>query len=301
MLTPNILSTTPVVKWFDSYEYNKERICFTSEQLSIPGLRVFASLKPLKAISPLVLHYHENAFEFTFVSRGTMSFYTNEEDYIANHGNIFVSFPNEAHSTNHIPLTPMHIYWMQIDISNPSSFFFLDELHANQIIGKLFSINKHLISVNDKEMDHIIRAAFNLCLNNGNNIIISQYILIFLEMLTEYAQKIHDNHNDQIIIKHAVAYINEHLCEEISLEMLAEQCSLSTSQFKQKFSNTIGTPPRNYINLKKIEYSKQLLSTGVPITQVAMDLGFSTSSYFATVFKKFTTLSPSEFIFQSHD
>ncbi|MBQ7839335.1 MAG: helix-turn-helix domain-containing protein [Lachnospiraceae bacterium] len=45
-----------------------------------------------------------------------------------------------------------------------------------------------------------------------------------------------------------------------------------------------------------MEAAKQLLLNGKSVTAVAAELSFSTSSYFTAVFKKYTTITPSEFL-----
>ena len=61
----------------------------------------------------------------------------------------------------------------------------------------------------------------------------------------------------------------------------------------------MGISPRLYINQKKIECAKKLLSEGFSITEVAMHLNFVSSSYFSSVFKKYTNCTPSEYIKKS--
>ena len=58
----------------------------------------------------------------------------------------------------------------------------------------------------------------------------------------------------------------------------------------------MGISPRYYINQQKIEYSKMLLQDGMSVTDIAMLLNFNTSSYFSTVFKKYTLFSPLEYL-----
>lgn len=80
----------------------------------------------------------------------------------------------------------------------------------------------------------------------------------------------------------------DHITSEISLEELASIANLSCCQYKQKFKKQLGISPRHYINQQKIENAKILLMEGMSVTDVAMMLGFSTSGYFSTVFKKYT-------------
>lgn len=58
----------------------------------------------------------------------------------------------------------------------------------------------------------------------------------------------------------------------------------------------LGTSPRNFINYHKVEQAKRMLQDGKTITQTAMELNFSSSNYFSTVFRRYTSLSPSEYV-----
>ena len=96
-------------------------------------------------------------------------------------------------------------------------------------------------------------------------------------------------------IGRAVNTIMDHLQEELTLEELAREAALSVSRFKQKFKQQMGQSPRSFINCQKVEAAKRLLAEGVSVTETAMELGFSSSSYFSTVFRRYTTLSPRQF------
>lgn len=91
-------------------------------------------------------------------------------------------------------------------------------------------------------------------------------------------------------------YILDNITEELPLEDLAALANLSCSQYKQKFKKQLEISPRHFINQQKIEYSKLLLLEGMSVTDIAMLLGFTTSSYFSTVFKKYTLYTPTEYL-----
>ncbi len=93
-----------------------------------------------------------------------------------------------------------------------------------------------------------------------------------------------------------MVYINDHITEELSLDGLARLANLSTSQFKQKFRRVMGVSPRNYINQEKISRAKSLLLKGHTVIDVAMQLSFNDSSYFSTVFKKYTLKTPRQYV-----
>ncbi len=85
------------------------------------------------------------------------------------------------------------------------------------------------------------------------------------------------------------------------LEDLARRAHLSLSHFKKRFKAETGLSPRQYILRDKIEAAKCLLSSQAkPITDIALDLGFVSSQYFATVFKRITGTTPTHYRRQAH-
>ena len=282
--------------WRDKPCASKHHTIMTNEQLNIPGIRTFANRQLRDALLPLLPHYHKNAFEFTFIVKGSMHFSTNNKEYDVPGGSVFMSYPNEIHSTNNNPRPVHEQYWIQVDIEDPDQFLFLKREKAEELIEKLKKIPKHLITTEPKMIGPIIERAFKGAEQNDNPLLVASHLLIFLQLVIEASKE--NRYYRAPDIEQSITYISEHLQDEILLDDLASSCGLSTSQFKQKFRQIVGISPRNYINNKKIEYSKKLLSQNIPITEVAMALNFSTSSYFSTVFKKHTTQSPREF--QNH-
>lgn len=92
----------------------------------------------------------------------------------------------------------------------------------------------------------------------------------------------------------AIAYINQHYSEEISLEILAKRLFVNPSYLSRTFKKNTGYTVVNYINLKRVTQARYYLSeTDVPITQIAMLAGFNTISYFCVVFRRQVGCTPS--------
>ena len=89
-------------------------------------------------------------------------------------------------------------------------------------------------------------------------------------------------------------YIDDHLDEPVQVSRLAQVARLSESRCKARFKREIGVPPAEFWLRKKIEQAAILLKTR-SVTEVAYALGFSSSQYFATVFKRYTLVNPSQF------
>ena len=77
---------------------------------------------------------------------------------------------------------------------------------------------------------------------------------------------------------------------------MADIACLSVSRFKQKFKYHVGVPPYEYMVRKKIELSQDMLRyTDMLVTEIAVELNFSSSQHFSKVFKKFTCMTPGEY------
>lgn len=285
---------TNAINLIDTYSISNERMILTSQQLHIPGIRMFARHTIHKALPPLCLHYHKDAFEFTLLTEGTLTFSTETTSYRYYGGDVFISYPNEIHSTAGAPITAGELYWFQLDISDCKNLLFLNEVSAQALVERLMSIQHHVVNTNDKEMTRQLTTAFHFAVTEGDPHITAAYLLLFLNLLVFSSKS--DTSKLTPDIGQALDYIIEHIYDNLSLDYLAQQASLSVSQFKKKFKAQLGISPRNFINQQKIEAAKILLTEGNSITDSAMQLGFDTSSYFSVVFKKYTTITPSEFI-----
>jgi len=82
-----------------------------------------------------------------------------------------------------------------------------------------------------------------------------------------------------------------------SVSQMAKMCNLSESRFTKCCHQLTNLTPVNYLNQCRVDHAIQIMRNQPEksITSIALDCGFSTSQYFATVFKKITGVSPKEF------
>src|SRR6267142_357452 len=89
-------------------------------------------------------------------------------------------------------------------------------------------------------------------------------------------------------------YIDSHLQENIALEVLAEIAQLSVHHFARAFRQSLGIPPHNYIVQRRVEHAQQLLrNTDLPLSEIAIEVGFTDQSHLARHFRTFIGVSPS--------
>ncbi|MGC9356799.1 MAG: substrate-binding domain-containing protein [Anaerolineae bacterium] len=100
----------------------------------------------------------------------------------------------------------------------------------------------------------------------------------------------------QRLVRQAMAYIHEHYADQISRTDLAQYVALSEDYLTFCFRKELGVTPITYLNRFRVNQAKDLLvHTNKSITEIALDVGFSDSSYFSRVFRREVGLSPTDY------
>lgn len=284
------------IEWMDSPIETKERKIMTRDQLGVPGLRMIGHHSTAHAISALDLHYHKDCFELTYVVQGNVRFSVDGRMYPLSGGDLFITLPDEVHDTGSAPMSLHQMYWFQINLNHPDGFLFMAEPAVQLLREHLYQLPARVIKMDADQATSIMSDAFRYFRSGTElgQIQGAQLLGLFLLQAVERA----DLTSFRITpdIGRTMDYILEHIQDELPMEELAQVALLSVSRFKQKFKLEIGTSPRNFINFHKVEAAKRLLLEGRSVTDVAMELNFSSSNYFSSVFRRYTSFSPSQYL-----
>jgi AraC family L-rhamnose operon regulatory protein RhaS len=89
----------------------------------------------------------------------------------------------------------------------------------------------------------------------------------------------------------------EHLAIEWSVQGMAESCGLGVTQFVHVVRQLTNVTPANFLNHCRLDQAAKLLreTAGGSVTDVAMRCGFSSSQYFANLFRKRFGCTPTQF------
>ncbi len=97
------------------------------------------------------------------------------------------------------------------------------------------------------------------------------------------------------ILTNVKKYIAEHYKEDIDRNDIAQVAFITPNYLSKRFRQDTGLSLRDYINKLRVKESKRLLlTTTMPVSTIAMEVGFGNISYFSTVFRKYTGTSPIE-------
>lgn len=92
----------------------------------------------------------------------------------------------------------------------------------------------------------------------------------------------------------ALEYMNEHyIQQELSLEQVSGQIGLNSAYFCRLFRKGTGHSFTEYLNFLRVSKSEELLrGSSLSILEIALEVGFSSVSYYNRVFKKLKNCTP---------
>lgn len=96
-------------------------------------------------------------------------------------------------------------------------------------------------------------------------------------------------------INRAEGFIAEKLCEEFSLDEIAEHCGYSSFHFARKFKKVTGKTVMEYVREKRIFASAEMIKRGSGICNAAMEFCFETHSGFTRAFASVFGCCPREY------
>lgn len=96
-------------------------------------------------------------------------------------------------------------------------------------------------------------------------------------------------------------YIDQHISEDISLQLLADVAHLEKIYFLKQFKAEMNITPMAYLrNLRISEAKKLLLLSDMNVTQISSAVGFPDVHHFSSCFKKCVGVSPKEYKEKAH-
>ncbi|MBS2212677.1 helix-turn-helix transcriptional regulator [Carboxylicivirga mesophila] len=279
-----------------------DRKIINFRELGFKNVLVLGHYNYKSAKENLETHSHPGIIEICFFEKGSQNYMINHQNYLLKGGDLLVTYPDEPHGTSSYPEEKGSLYWMLINKPGKNDRLLnLSPKNSQILINRLLSLkSRHFKAIPGiKNILTNIFQAYNKINDPLRLVEINSYILTFL------INVIHSGEDDGIKqmsgeIEFICNHIKSHIEDDFDLETLASMIHLSVSRFKHRFKEETGIPPKEFVLRQKIEKAKQiLLADSAPVNETAYSLGFTSSSYFATVFKRFTRLKPSEFIIKN--
>lgn len=222
-------------------------------------------------------HAHET-LNISLILKNTFNTKLTDRNLQAPVGTICITNSNEIHAT-------------PCDKLVGNSFF---TFYVSSDVIKKLNKNQNVIFKDKIIYDqNIFNELYFLSLNFNNNIHFENKLKSALKILiTKYSTVKEISYNKNRLFQN---FLDSTSFDTFSLIDTASQFGISKYKFIRLFKQETGLTPNNFILLKKIEQSKEMLKNGNPIFDVAIDCGFYDNSHFYKNFKRFIGVNPLEF------
>lgn len=111
-------------------------------------------------------------------------------------------------------------------------------------------------------------------------------------------KKIVDRHTDEQndLMHEMKSYLDQYFDDPIPITELVKMSGLNVTTFYKEFKDYTGYAPLQYLTNKRIDRAKHfLLTTSIPISDIAHKVGYQDVYYFSRVFKRTVGVSPKKF------
>lgn len=288
-----------------------------------PGIRMPAKMLPELCVActwdankdqswGLPVHRNEG-IEFGYLTRGRLDFIVEGTLYPLKGGDLTVTRPWQPHQVGNPLITASRMHWLVLDVGVrrpndpwrwPAWINFAP--HDLQKLTRLLSHNEQVVWQGNKQIEQCfekiiehINAAENLeCIQTRLQLFINELFIEVYEML----QKTNIELNARLSstrrsVEMFLQGLSAHIDYPWTLEEMARHCNLGRSRFAQYCKRITNMSATEYLSHCRVEKAKSLLD-GRPdktMLDIALECGFGSSQYFATVFRKKTGLSPSKY------
>jgi AraC-like DNA-binding protein len=269
-------------------------------KVGVPHVIMLGHYNYLHARPALPPHSHRDAMEFCFLHRGQQTYCVNGCAYRLTGGDIFVTFPDETHSTGDQPEEKGVLHWLIVEIPSANGRFLgLPKSQAEALRTALLQLPTRHFRANNRIPAHIeaiFRCYFTPRTPLRDLALHHHTIELLLEVLASAAAaQSASAAKPRSAFSELTAWIERSLEEPITLAALAQRVGLSLPRFKTWFRENSGLPPAEYLLRARVAAARERLRhTTTPITAIAHALNFASSQHFATAVKRITGLTPGQ-------
>jgi AraC-like DNA-binding protein len=280
------------------FEYvdTPERRVLNLEQDGIPCVPALGYSHYKRCRASVSEHIHPGCLELSLCLRGSLVFECAGHAFNLLPGNVFVTQPDEWHrlSTNPKGLV-MHWLFLRLDPA-VRTLLHLPPAESNALREALLSLPRRLFKGTER-----LRLAFQRLFKLNDELAPGPFrrlamrgaTLDLLLSLVEAAQTAPETSgNDRI--QRLIATMQQRPQDDYPIDRLAREAALSPSQLTTRFKQLTGLPPYTFLlTCRVFSAQRLLLTTDKSITEIAQELGFSSSQHFAMQFKLELGITPS--------
>ncbi|MEG2743976.1 MAG: AraC family transcriptional regulator [Clostridium sp.] len=245
-------------------------------------------------------HWHTEC-EIIRILRGEFLITINEEKILAKEGDIIFIHDGVLHGgTPNDCIYECIVFDIKLLLkqNHVCTKMLQDIIHHNKLINMKLPRDLRILNLNAEFLFDALGSRYNGyefitqgSLYNFLGIILQNELFTINNRISKKTQE------KMMLFKKVLSLIEENYSETITLDDLSKVAGMTPKYFCKFFQSMSNKTPIEYLNLYRIESAcEQLLSTDLPITNVAMNCGFNDVSYFIKTFKRCKGITPKQYI-----
>ena len=223
-----------------------------------------------------------------YVNKGTLELRYESQKKRAREGQVVLIDCSKPHEYGNLSNDVLELYWLHFKGALAEAFYSLITEYSSHVISpkNTYPFTHHLKRIYE---------LFKTCAP-VHEADLSRRITDMLSELAGVRAELPGEDSSTEIMESALAFINEHFRENLTLEMMARHASLSPYYFTRLFSAETGFTPHQYLIATRINYARYLLQSGeMSVKEIAFASGFNSESGFCSTFRKWEGITPGEF------
>ena len=119
----------------------------------------------------------------------------------------------------------------------------------------------------------------------------------------DHVNKVHFLSSDEVLMKRIMEVVNKNLSNSsFNIESIVDEVGISRTQLHRKLKELTGFSAAKFVQNLRMQQAAELLKEGkANIAEIAYSVGFASQSHFATTFKQYYGLTPSEYLRQYNE
>ena len=237
-----------------------------------------------------------NFFELTYIDTGTMYTEVDGVRHKLTEKEMIIYGPGQFHSQCTDEDQSVSYITILFNMENLSPEISSDWYHA--LTNRVFPYNKKIYTliknfVRESTTGAPYTDSLMLCLLSETIIRLLQGE--YVAPTSQPASVVRQNYQDELFDR-IHAYIEDNVCEPLTIAEICQQFSLSRSSLQLLFKNAVNQSPKRFISDRKLERSCQMLRENkYTISEISLKLGYSSIHYFSNAFNQKYHISPSEY------
>jgi AraC family L-rhamnose operon regulatory protein RhaS len=262
------------------------------------------------------LGWHRNeGIEITYLETGRMVFSLEREEWNLNPGDMTITRPWQPHRVGdpHIGVGRLHWFILDVGVRRPHqtwqwpSWVVLTREDMKELTTLLSQNEQPVWQVSEslgacfREIADALERSEAQPNISRMTVYLNELLFLLLEMLRSHHVGLNpglsSSRRTVELFLEDLRRNPENLAEPWTLESMAERCDLGVTHFGNLCKKVTSLTPVQFLTQYRLETAAGMLKSRMDLTvsEIAFSLGFASSQYFATVFRKCYGCSPSDY------